>query len=462
MISLAKHYPHYRALLSLGLPIVVGQVGNIVLGFADTLMVGHHSMQELAAASFVNNMFMLFVVFSVGFANGVTPIVGRHHGRGEVSLIAPALREGLVANTVFALFLLSLLTVFYFSLDYIGQPEELLPMMRPYLLVNILSMPFICWANTFRQFFDALGQTKVSMCVLLGGNVLNIFGNYLLIYGAWGFPELGLLGAGLSTVFSRVLMALAFFLVFLCARRYKVYSRGFFSGGMTRAGFAHFNAVSWPSGLQLVMESAAFSLAALLVGWLGTTALAAHQVMITVSQLFYMVYTGLASAVAIRVSHFHGQHDQASVRLSASSGFQLIVVVACVVALPVFLLRNTVSYWFTDSAEVCHLVSQTIILLILQQLGDGMQCTYANALRGLGCVKPLVRIAFVSYFVLSLPLSWLFGIYLGFGLRGVWLGFPVSLIFAGIAFFTAFNRQMRLEDASALPSQGIERCRDGK
>ena len=438
MISLAKHYPHYRALLSLGLPIVVGQVGNIVLGFADTLMVGHHSMQELAAASFVNNMFMLFVVFSVGFANGVTPIVGRHHGRGEVSLIAPALRDGLLANTVFALFLLSLLTVFYFSLDYMGQPEELLPMMRPYLLVNILSMPFICWANTFRQFFDALGQTKVSMCVLLGGNVLNIFGNY------------------------RVLMALAFFLVFLCGRRYKVYSRGFFSGGMTRAGFAHFNAVSWPSGLQLVMESAAFSLAALLVGWLGTTALAAHQVMITVSQLFYMVYTGLASAVAIRVSHFHGQHDQASVRLSASSGFQLIVVVACVVALPVFLLRNTVSYWFTDSAEVCHLVSQTIILLILQQLGDGMQCTYANALRGLGCVKPLVRIAFVSYFVLSLPLSWLFGIYLGFGLRGVWLGFPVSLIFAGIAFFTAFNRQMRLEDASALPSQGIERCRDGK
>lgn len=449
MISLAKHYPHYRALLSLGLPIVVGQLGNIVLGFADTIMVGHHSMRELAAASFVNNMFMLFVLFSVGFSNGVTPIIGRHYGRGETSLIAPSLRDGLAANTVFAMFLLSLLMVFYLNLDHMGQPEELLPLMRPYLMVNILSIPFVCWMNTFRQFFDALGHTSVSMCVLLEGNVLNILGNYLLIYGAWGFPELGLLGAGISTVFSRVVMASVFFLVFLSVKRYKVYSRGFFSGGITQAGFIHFNAISWPSGLQAVMESAAFSLAALLVGWLGTTALAAHQVMITVSQLFYMVYMGLASAVAIRVSHFYGQHDLASVRLSASSGFQLIVVVACMVALPVFLARDTVSYLFTDSEAVSQLVSHTIFLLILQQLGDGMQCTYANTLRGLACVKPLVRIAFVAYFVLSLPLSWFFGIYLGFGLRGIWFAFPISLAFAGIAFYTTFDRKLRREEGEA-------------
>lgn len=445
MISISKHYPHYRALLSLGLPIVVGQLGNIVLGFADTIMVGHHSMHELAAASFINNMFMLFVVFSVGFSNGVTPIIGRHYGRGEVSLIGPALRDALAVNTLFALFLLSLLSVFYLHLHHMGQPEELLPVMRPYLLVNILSIPFVCWMNTYRQFFDALGHTPVSMCVLLGGNVLNILGNYLLIYGKFGFPELGLLGAGLSTVFSRVVMCLSFLLVFLCAKRYRVYSQGFFSGGVTRKGLSHFFQVSLPSGLQMVMESAAFSLAALLVGWLGTTALAAHQVMITVSQLFYMVYMGLASAVAIRVSHFYGQHDLGGVRLSASSGFQLTIVVALLVAIPVFLLRHSVSYWFTDSDEVCVLVSQTIILLIVQQLGDGFQCTYANALRGLACVKPLVRIAFIAYFLLSLPLSWFFGIYLDFGLRGVWLGFPISLMFAGICFHATFKRQLRHE-----------------
>ncbi len=441
----ALRLSHYRSLLSLGIPIVIGQVGNIVLGFADTLMVGHHSMKELAAASFVNNMFMLFVVFAMGFSYGLTPVVGNHYGRGEMSRIALALRDGLAANTAFSLFLLVLLTVFYACLGYMGQPDELLPLMRPYLLVNILSMPFICWANTFRQFFDALGNTKVSMFVLLGGNLLNIVGNYMLIYGEWGMPELGLLGAGLSTMFSRIVMAIVFASVFFFSRKYRHYSADFFSGGITRAGFIRFNALGWPLGLQLGMEAAAFSLTALLVGWIGTTALAAHQVMITVSQLFYMVYYGMASAVAIRVSHFHGQHDLQSVRLSASSGFHLILVIACLVSIPVFLLRGTLSYWFTDSAEVCHLVSATIVMLILYQLGDGMQCTYANALRGLSCVKPLMRIAFFSYFIISLPLSWFLGIYLGLGLIGIWAAFPICLLCAGVLYYTAFTRALSRE-----------------
>lgn len=213
-------------MISLGVPIVVGQIGNIVLGFADTLMVGHHSMEELAAASFVNTMFMLFVIFAMGFSYGLTPLVGYSHGRGETAAIGATVRAGLVGSTLLAVLLLVVLSGLYFGLHLLGQPDELLPLMRPYLLVNMVSLPFVCWMNTFKQFFDAVGDTKPPMAVLVGGNVVNIAGNWLLIYGVGPFPELGLLGAGISTLVSRVGMAAAFALLFFSHRGIRPTARG--------------------------------------------------------------------------------------------------------------------------------------------------------------------------------------------------------------------------------------------
>lgn len=441
---------HYKSLIQLGVPIVIGQIGNIILGFADTLMVGHHSMQELAAASFINSLFMLFVIFAMGFSYGLTPVAGSLYGRGERGEIGPVVRDALAANTLLASVLLAFLIALYLGLPLMGQPKELLPLMRPYLLVNIISIPFVCWGNTFKQFFDAIGHTKTPMCVLLGGNVLNIFGNWVLIYGKLGMPELGLLGAGLSTMISRIVMAAAFAVLFFAVKRYKVYARGFLSGGVSRQGFSRMNALGWPLGLQMGMESAAFSLTAVMVGWIGTTALAAHQIMLTVSQIFYMVYYGMAAAVAVRVSYYRGAGEPANIRLTANAGFHLILAVAVLVSIPVFLLRGVLSTWFTDSAQVCLLVSQTVIMLIVYQLGDGMQCTFANALRGLSCVKPMMWISFFSYFIVSLPLSWLFGIHLGYGLVGVWAAFPICLMTAGVLYYVVFRRVLAREQKKSV------------
>ncbi len=431
---------HYRQLISLGVPIVVGQIGNVVLGFADTLMVGHHGMKELAAASFVNSMFVLFVVFALGFSYGLTPIVGSLFGRGEHGKIGGVIRCGVAANLMVAGIMLVLLAAFYCCIGLMGQPDELLPLMRPYLLVNIASVPFICLLNTFKQFFDAVGHTKTPMTVLVCGNVLNILGNYLLIYGALGLPELGLLGAGISTLLSRVAMAVALVAIFFLNRRYSVYAEGFKHGRVEAEGFRHVCSLGWPLSLQMGMEAASFSLTAVFVGWIGSMALAAHQVMLTISQLFYMVYYGMAAAVAVRVSHFYGQRDIAAVRHTAAAGFHLILVVAVCVSIPIFLLRGHISYVFTDSRAVCSLVAQTVIPLIIYQFFDGMQCTYANALRGISCVRPMMYVAFFSYFVVSLPLSWLLGIRLGFGLVGVWAAFPVCLMCAGVLYYLCFRR----------------------
>lgn len=265
------------------------------------------------------------------------------------------MRNGLAANLVLAALVVAVLMAIYANIGRLGQPEELLPLMRPYWIVSAASLPFVCVFNCFKQFYDGIGHTKVSMYVLIGGNLLNIIGNYLLIYGAFGLPELGLLGAGLSTLCSRVAMCFALVAVFFILRRYEIYRRSFLSGRVNKADFRHINAISWPVALQMGMETAAFSLTAILVGWIGTTALAAHQVMLTLSQLFYMVYYGMAAAVSVRVSYFLGHRDLRAVNSTANAGFHLILLIAVVVSVPIFMARNYIGFLFTDSEEVCGL-----------------------------------------------------------------------------------------------------------
>ena len=441
--TLAKLDERYGALVRLGVPIVVGQIGNVVLGFADTLMVGHHSMEELAAASFVNTMFTLVVLFATGFSYGLTPVVGSLFGRGEKEKIGGAVKNSLAANLVLSAALVAVTTAFCMNIHRFGQPEELLPLMRPYLWVNIASLPFLCCFNTFKQFFDGVTDTKTPMFVIIGGNILNIFGNWVLIYGELGAPELGLLGAGVSTALSRAVMAAACVLLFFRHRRYAEYRAGFSHGSVSRGEAKRLAALGFPVALQLGMETAAFSLSAIFVGWIGTTALAAHQVTLTVSSVLYMINSGMAAAVAVRVSYFAGQKDYRAVWRTAVDGLRLILAIAFALCVPVFLLKDTMSLWFTDSMDVCAIVSVTVYPLIAYQIGDAVQYTFANALRGIQCVKPMVWIAFFAYFIVSLPLGWLLGIHLGYGLVGIWSAFPVCLSTAGLLYFICFRRKVK-------------------
>lgn len=446
-LTTEKIAARYGALVRLGVPIVIGQIGNVVLGFADTIMVGHHSMEELAAASFVNTMFTLVVIFATGFSYGLTPVVGSHFGRGERALIGRAVRNSLAANLMLSAVLVAVVSAFCLNIHRFGQPEELLPLMRPYLWVNVASLPFLCCFNTFKQFFDGVTDTRTPMFIIVFGNVLNIFGNWVLIYGCLGAPELGLFGAGLSTALSRVVMALACALVFFRHKRYRDFRESFASSRVSRGGVRRLSGLGLPVAMQLGMETAAFSLSAIFVGWLGTTALAAHQVMLTVSQLLYMVSSGMAAAIAVRVSYFAGQGDFEAVRRTAYAGLVIVFSLAFTLSMPVILLRNHISWWFTDSAEVCVLVSQTVIPLIAYQIGDGVQYTFANALRGIECVRPMIWIAFFSYFMVSLPLGWLLGIHMGFGLVGIWSAFPVCLSTAGVLYFLRFRKELRAMSA---------------
>lgn len=394
---------HYRELLILGIPIVIGQIGTIVLGFADTLMIGHHSTTELAAASFVNNMVNLAIIFSTGFSYGLTPVAGSLFGQGKSREVGKALKNSLFANTILAFIVCAAMLVLYLNVHHLGQPAELLPYIKPYLAVLIISLPFVLWFNAFKQFTDAITDTKVSMWILLGGNVLNIAGNYILIYGKCGAPEMGLIGAGISTLVSRILMVAAYLFLFFTTSRYPKFRKGFLQGRLNKPDFLLLNRLGWPIAGQMGMETASFSLSAIMVGWLGSTALASYQIMMAVSQVCFMMYYGMGAAVSVRISNFYGQKDIENVRQTANCGFHIMLVMIVCSAIPIFLLRNQIGGWFTDDEAVGIMVAQLIIPFLIYQFGDGLQINFANALRGIADVKPMLYFAFIAYFIISLP-----------------------------------------------------------
>ena len=434
---------HYKELFRIGLPIIIGQIGIIFVSFADTIMVGRHGTDDLGAASFVNNMFNLAIIFATGFSYGLTPIVGRLFGSGKKREIGGTLKNAMLANGTIALLLIAVMSILYLNIGNLGQPQELLGLMRPYYLVLLITMPFMMLFNAFKQFADGITDTKTPMWILLTGNVLNIIGNYVLIFGKCGLPELGLLGAGISTLFSRMAMLAIFMYIFFRSKRYAPYTQGFMHGKITMREQKELFGIGTPVALQMGMETASFSLATIMVGWLGTTALAAHQIMCTVGQLGFMMYYGMAAAVAVKVSNYSSNRDLPNIRRSADAGFHLILVMALAASLLIYLIRHEIGGIFTDNSQVSLLVAQLAIPFILYQFGDGLQCTFSNALRGIADVKPVMLYAFIAYFVISLPAGYLFGFIFGWGLPGVWMSFPFGLTSAGIMFYLRFRSKVK-------------------
>ncbi|MDR0973042.1 MAG: MATE family efflux transporter [Prevotellaceae bacterium] len=436
-----RYTGHYRPLITLGIPIVIGQLGQVFLGFIDTLMIGHYGTNELAAASFVNSIMALLILISTGFSFGLTPIIGALYGQGKHAEAGGAMKNGMNANLLVGAALTVVMGVLYFFLEDLGQPEELIPLIKPYFLIQLASLFFVAITNACKQFTDSLTYTRISMWILLSGNALNVLGNWLLIYGEWGFPEWGLIGAGVSTMASRIIMAAVFILILIGQRRFSVYRKGYRQARCSMFEFRRFNALGWPVAMQMGLEACAFNLCAVMAGWLGTIALASHQVMITISTLPFMINAGLSSAVAIRVSYFRGQNDWRNVQRSAYAGAHLVLCLVVIETLLLILFLRPLFGLFTEDAAVIGTLTSLMLPFLLYQLPDSLQVCFSNALRGIADVKPMMRIAVVAYLVISLPLAYVFGFITEWGLFGIWLAFPFSLTVAAFLFWQRFNRK---------------------
>ena len=440
---LHRFIPAYREIIRLGLPILVGQVGMIIVGFADNIMVGRYSTDSLAAASFVNNVFNVAIFCCIGFTYGLTPLAGALFGVGRHRDIGSLTRTALWLNTAFSALILVLMTILYFNVERLGQPAELMHLIKPYYILYLCGMLPITVFNVLAQWSYAINNTRLPMWTILAANLLNIVGNYALIYGHWGAPELGLFGAGLSTLASRLVCPAVMLAVFFTSRTYSEYRQGFLNGAARQGDRKLLWRTSLPVSLQMTFETGSFSVSPVMVGWLGSIPLAAFQIFLIVGTLGFCIYYSVGSAISVKVANAAGTADRAAMRHTAWAGYHIILVLMFTASLVFIFFGRTLMSAFTHDAAVLTLASSLIFPMVLYQFGDATQITFANALRGTSQVMPMLWIAFVSYIMVGIPATYILCFTVGLGTYGVILSFSVSLFLAAALFFTYFLRSTR-------------------
>lgn len=430
----------YKELLRLGYPVLLTQLGIIVMSFTDTMMVGAYGVTELAAAAFVNSVMLIPLVMLSGLAGGLTPLIGALFTQGNHRETGRMTRAGLQINLIVSAIFTLLMGGIYFMLDHFGQSAEILPPAREYYLTILTTFIPQALFNAFSQSSNGLTDTRTPMWFILGAIVLNIIGNWLLIFGNLGCPRMGLTGAGIATSLARFAGFTGLAMMFIFSKRYARLRDGLLNPG--KLGKERFKVwvTSYPVMIQTGIECALWSFGAVVCGWFGKIQLAAYQIVNTIGQLGFMTYISFGVAVSVRVANFTGLGDEAMVRLSTRAGLHIILALATVASLLMALFAHPLLSVFTPDETVIATAEHFIIPLILYQYLDAAQLTFINAIRGTSQVKPLLWIAILSYVVVGIPVLLLFSVTLGGESVGVYYSFNVALLVAAITGWQIFRR----------------------
>ena len=439
-----------QSIIKLGIPIIIGQLGSIAQQFADTIMVGQYGTMELAAAGFVNNVFNFVIYFMLGISYASTPVIGASYSQKDYKAVAQSLVDSIVVNFLFSLVIVALLLLLYHNIAILQQPEEIMPYALPYFLIITASMPFMAVFNALKQYSDAVGETKIPMWIMLGANAFNVLLNLPLIFGfelsifnyQFSMEALGLFGAGIATLISRILAVMALVVVIAKMKKYKELKPSVSTGPKIHR-MKHLLFLGLPISIQLGLEASSFNICAIFMGWLGSIPLAAHQIMCTISTLCFQIVYGIGAAASVLISQFRGVGDWHNVRRTANTAFFIGIALILMMIGMIQIFRYPLVSCFTTSEEVVSVVLSLIPCFFIYQFGDCMQITFANALRGIAEVKKLMLYAFISYVIVSIPLSYVFAFIFGWGGVGVWMGMPFGLTTAGFLFYFEFRSKIQ-------------------
>ena len=439
-----------QSIIKLGIPIIIGQLGSIAQQFADTIMVGQYGTMELAAAGFVNNVFNFVIYFMLGISYASTPVIGASYSQKDYKAVAQSLVDSIVVNFLFSLVIVALLLLLYHNIAILQQPEEIMPYALPYFLIITASMPFMAVFNALKQYSDAVGETKIPMWIMLGANAFNVLLNLPLIFGfelsifnyQFSMEALGLFGAGIATLISRILAVMALVVVIAKMKKYKELKPSVSTGPKIHR-MKHLLFLGLPISIQLGLEASSFNICAIFMGWLGSIPLAAHQIMCTISTLCFQIVYGIGAAASVLISQFRGVGDRHNVRRTANTAFFIGIALILMMIGMIQIFRYPLVSCFTTSEEVVSVVLSLIPCFFIYQFGDCMQITFANALRGIAEVKKLMLYAFISYVIVSIPLSYVFAFIFGWGGVGVWMGMPFGLTTAGFLFYFEFRSKIK-------------------
>ena len=438
-----EYLPYYKRNLKVALPVMLTQLGASLVGLFDSIMVGRYATVDLAAVSFSNALFFTVMVFAMGALMGLTPLVGLQMGKMSAdsehgdSSDSKATITSLFQNGMLFTVLLSVLTLVLLGgcipfLHCFGQDPEVIEVARPYYTLIVISIVPFLFFTFFKQFLEGLGNTSVAMVITLVMNALNIFLNWLFIYGNWGCPELGATGAGVGSLTARVGMPICFVAVMYARREWKDYCSSMRWSRINGSVIRELTKIGFPIGIQTLMETIAFTAAFVIIGWISKEALAAHQIANQLCDMTFMVILGIGSATTIRVSHQLGARNIEGVRMAANASIHLVLLINAIGAVLMIGLRNQIPLLFTEDQEVIAIASQLLIWAGVLQIADGMQVVAASMLRGITDVKVPMVIAIISYTIICISVGLILAFPMEMGAEGIWIGFVVGLSVAAI------------------------------
>lgn len=443
---LTKYKSYYKENLILAGPIVVSQIGHMATHIADSVIVGQFAgTTQLAAVSLVNSLFMLVLVIGLGISYGLTPLIAQASGRKDKDECGKLLSNSLIINIITGLFLYILIHFGTLSvIDHLGQSAEVVDYAKPYLGYLALSIVPLMIFQTFKQFAEGLGFTMQAMRISIIGNVINIILGIIFVKGMFGIAPMGVKGVGISTLIDRVLMALVMGIYVLRSHHFRSYLLKFKLSFMDKVRSTQIIKIGAPVAMQYIFEISAFSGAAVLIGTIGTAEQAAHQIAISLAALTYMVASGIASSATIKTGNYLGEKSFTDLRRSAIASYHVVIVFMTITALLFMFASSLLPYFYTKDVNVVEIAAQLLIIAGFFQLFDGTQVVGLGVLRGIGDVNVPTYITFLSYWIIGIPLGYFLGIYLNFGVNGIWYGLTVGLLTASILLFFRFQQRTRL------------------
>ncbi len=430
---------HFSRTFNLAYPVMLSQLGQVLVGVADSMMVGRLGAEPLAAASLANSIFFVVLMFGIGISMAITPLVAAADGEGRTSRISRLFRYGFTINVVSGGLLFLLIALASPLLYYMDQPQVVVDLAIPYLGIIAFSLVPFMFFQQFKQFAEGLSQTKQAMRITLFCNGINVFLNWVLIYGNLGFPALGLNGAGWATLISRVLMALMMAYYVWHSQRYKVYQLAISFKGLRFPMIAYILKIGLPTGFQFIFEVGAFSFAAIMMGWLGVNALAAHQIAINLASISYMMASGLSAAATVRVGNQLGRNDIPTLREAGFTIFGMVGLFMLSFAVFFVTLREFLPLLYIDDQSVVDITAGLLVIAGFFQISDGIQVVGLGALRGMADVKIPTWVTLVAYWGLALPLGYLMAFHWGVGVQGVWFGLLIGLTITGGVLLYRFH-----------------------
>lgn len=446
MYRFSTYKEQYRANLKLALPIVMTQLGQILVQVADNVMVGRYGGNDptpLAAVSFGGAVFFILFIAGIGITLGLTPLIGELYAQGDRIKSSQYLQNGVMFYSLLGILVCGLQLAIVPLMYHLGQPAEVVDMAIPYYTMLAYSMPAIMLFFSFKQFLEGVGNTTVEMVIVILCNLLNVLLNWMLIFGRLGFEEMGATGAGLATLISRIFMPILIVGYFYTHRNYRSYLDGFSLRNYSTKTIRTLLRMGIPISSQMFLEASAFVGTSIMMGWLGKTAISANQIAMTLGNCAFMIVMSIGASTTIRISHCYGARSLGELTHAAKASYHLVIAWNVMAAIFLISLRNVIPTFFTTNAEVIDLASNLLMLIAVYQLADGIQNVSVGILRGIQDVKIIMPIAFLSYIVFNLPVGYLLGFTLGMGAEGLLLGFTVGLTTAAVLMIARIHRDVR-------------------